>query len=72
MSAFGALSTNREALGQNDPEPVAAAWSRTIPNHGLTPTLLRAFPTNAAMLPAYSITLALLTRLHGDAQTDRY
>ena len=46
MNAFGALSTKREALGQNDPEAVVVAWIRMIPNLGLTPTLLRAFPVH--------------------------
>lgn len=35
---------------------------------GVSATLLRAFPTNAAMLPAYSLSLSLLTRFRAERQ----
>lgn len=44
----------------------ATGWSGLY--RGVSATLYRAFPTNAAMLPAYSMTLALLTRLRTERQ----
>jgi len=35
---------------------------------GVSATLFRAFPTNAAMLPAYSVTLSLLTKFRNEKQ----
>jgi len=35
---------------------------------GVSATLMRAFPTNAAMLPAYSISLQFLMKLKGERE----